>query len=168
MGAAGAVALWLSVGSGAASPAYPAVTGAVKLTIPNYPAPGVSTVEQMIVDAHQGPNGVSGSIEFRSPQADVPVAKIDVTCLVVTGNDAIVGGTVRQPFNYVSSAGQPPSRITFFGIQLRDDGPPGAGTPDVVHPVVFVDRTRPPTFTPCNISQPLLPVTSGNLTVATG
>jgi hypothetical protein len=156
------VALFAAVGTSEAPP-FASVTGSVKLTIPDYPAAGLTTVEQMMISAHDGPNGPSGSIEFRSPQSDTEVAKVDVTCIVVSGNDAWVGGTVREPFNYVSRLGDPPARITHFGIQLRDNGPPGQGVPDAVHPVVFVDRVRPPTFTPCNIDQPLLPVNAGNL-----
>jgi hypothetical protein len=150
------------------APPFASVTGNVKLTIPDYPAAGLTTVEQMMISAHDGPNGPSGSIEFRSPQSDAEVAKVDVTCIVVSGNDAWVGGTVREPFNYISRLGDPASRITHFGIQLRDNGPPGQGVPDAVHPVVFVDRVRPPTFTPCNIAQPLLPVSAGNLVLNVG
>jgi len=156
------VTLFAAVGTSEAPP-FASVTGSVKLTIPDYPGPGLTTVEQMMVSAHDGPSGPSGSIEFRSPQSDAEVAKVDVTCIVVSGNEAWVGGTVREPFNYVSRLGDPPARITHFGIQLRDGGPPGQGVPDAVHPVVFVDRVRPPTFTPCNIDQPLLPVSAGNL-----
>jgi hypothetical protein len=151
-----------------ASPPYAAVTGAVKLTIPDYPAAGLTTVEQMMISAHDGPDGPSGSIEFRSPQSDVEIAKVDVTCIVVSGDEAWVGGKVREPFGYVARLGDPPARITYFGIQLRDNGPPGHGVPDAVHPVVFVDRVRPPTFTPCNITQPLVPVSTGNLVVTAG
>ena len=161
------VALFAAVRTSEAPPVA-SVTGSVKLTIPDYPAPGLTTVEQMMISAHDGPNGPAGSIEFRSPQSNVDVAKVDVTCIVVSGNEAWVGGTVREPFDYVSRLGDPASRITHFGIQLRDNGSPGQGVPDAVHPVVFVDRVRPPTFTPCNIAQPLLPVSSGNLVVNAG
>ena len=163
-----AMVVGAAAAAGSAEPPFASVTGAVKVTFPNYPAPGVSTVEQMMVSAHDGPDGPSGSIEFRSPQADVPVAKIDVTCLVVTGSDAWVGGVVREPFNYVARTGDPAVRITHFSIELRDNGAPGQGTADGVHPVVFVDRVRPPTFTPCNINQPLFPVSSGNFVVREG
>jgi hypothetical protein len=169
-----ALALGLAISAAAgltapsASSPYDSVTGAVKLIIPNYPAAGVSTTEQMMVSAHSGPDGVSGSIEFRSPQADVPVAKVVVTCLVVSGNEAVVGGPVVNPFNYVTRTGDPADRILYFSIRIQDNGEPGHGVPDGVHPVIFIDRPRPPGFQPCGITQPYLPVASGNLVVRDG
>jgi hypothetical protein len=142
---------------------YDSVAGAVKLLIPNYPAPGESTTETMVFAATNGPSGTKGVILFRSPVADTPAALVDVTCLRVSGNEAWVGGTVRNPFLYVSQRGQPPSKILYFAIQMQDN----AGAPDAVHPVVFDDRPRSPTFTPCNIQQPLFAV-SGNLVVHDG
>ena len=153
--------------SGQGSP-YDSVTGAVKVTFPNFPAAGESTTEQLVISAHDGPNGVTGSIEFRSPLAAVSVATVDVTCLVVIGSDAWVGGKFREPFVYGDQSGFPASTLTHLGVQLRDNGSPGLGIPDGVHPVVFLDKPRPPTFSPCNLDQPLFPVDQGNLIVHAG
>jgi hypothetical protein len=150
--------------SGQGSP-YNSVTGAVQVTFPNFPALGLSTTEQLVVSAHDGPNGPTGSIVFRSPLSAVPVATADVTCLVVIGSDAWVGGTFTEPFVYGGQSGFPASTLTHIGVQLRDNGSPGNGVPDAVHPVVFPDRPRPPTFSPCNLDQPLFPVDQGNLVV---
>lgn len=151
--------------SGQGSP-YNSVNGAVKVTFPDFPAPGESTTEQLVISAHDGPRGPKGSIEFRSPLAEVPVAKADVTCLLVTGSEARVGGTFREPFLYTARRGDPAVRISHFLVQLLDNGSPGQGTPDAVHPVVFREVQRPPTFSPCQIQQLLLyPVDQGNLVV---
>jgi hypothetical protein len=141
------------------------VTGAIKVTFQNFPAPGLSTTEHIAISAHDGPNGPRGSIVFQSPLAAIPVATVTVTCLVVSGNEAWVGGTFKEPFAYTVSLGSPPARIVHFGVQLLDHGPPGSRTPDEVHPVVFDDRPRPPTFSPCNFDLPLFPVDQGNLGV---
>ena len=150
--------------SGQGSP-YSSVTGAVKVTFPNFPAPGLSTTEQLVISAHDGPNGPNGSIVFRSPLSAVPVATADVTCLVVIGSDAWVGGTFSEPFVYGGESGFPASTLTHIGVQLRDNGSPGRGVQDGVHPVMFTDRPRPPTFSPCNLDQPLFPVEQGDLVV---
>ena len=160
--AAGLVAAGVSSGQG--SP-YNAVTGAAKVTFPNFPAPGLSTTEQLVISAQDSPNGPNGTIVFRSPLSAVPVATANVTCLVVIGTDAWVGGTFSKPFVYGGQSGFPAATLTHIGVQLRDNGSPGLGVQDAVHPVVFPDRQRPPTFTPCNLDQPLFPVDQGNLVV---
>jgi hypothetical protein len=135
------------------------VTGSVTATFPDF------TTEEFDVSAHLGKDGVRGTIEFRSPFAAVPSATADVTCLVVSGSEARVGGTFRTPFDY-TIPGVATSRILYIGILLHDNGPPGHGSADVIHPVVFDDRPRPPTFTPCNLPElQLFPVDSGNLVV---
>lgn len=150
--------------SGQGSP-YDSVSGAVKVTFPNFP-PGQSTTEQLIVTAQDGPEGVRGSIEFQSPLDDVGVRKADVTCMRVVANEALVGGTFREPFIYGGQPGFPASRLLYIVVQLRDNGSPGHSVPDEVHPVVFDDRPRQPNFSPCNIPpQVWYPVDQGNFIV---
>ena len=50
-------------------------------------------------------------------------------------------------------------------MQLRDNGTPAGGARDGVHPVVFDDRPRPPTFSPCNFDLPLFEVDRGDYVV---
>jgi hypothetical protein len=153
-------------GSGAQGSPYDAVSGAVKVTFPDFPGLGESTTEQLVLSAADGPGGVRGSIEFRSPLSHVHLAKADVTCMRVDGADAYVGGTFRQPFVYGGQSGFPASRIVYFVVQIRDNGASGVGVPDEVHPVVFDDRPRPPTFSPCNIPElAWFPIEAGNLVV---
>lgn len=138
---------------------YDSVSGAATATFPDF------TTEMFAVSAHLGKNGPRGSIEFRSPFSAVPLATADVTCLVVSGSEARVGGTFRTPFDY-TIPGVATSRILYIGILVRDNGPQGHGTPDLLHPVVFDDRLRPPAFTPCNLPQlELFPLDHGNFVV---
>lgn len=151
--------------SGGQGTPYDSVSGAVKVTFPNFP-PGQSTTEQLVVTAQDGPEGVHGSIEFRSPLDQVGVRKADVTCIRLVGNEALVGGTFRDPFIYGGQPGFPASRLLYIVVQLRDNGSPGQGAPDEVHPVVFDDRPRQPNFSPCNIPpQVWYPVDQGNFVV---
>jgi hypothetical protein len=98
----------------------------------------------------------------------VPLAVADVTCLVVIGNDAWVGGKLRETFVYGGQGSFPANTITHFSIRIRDNGPPAQGVQDAVHPVVFLERDRPPTFSPCNIgdfNNVLFPVSHGDFVV---
>jgi hypothetical protein len=150
--------------SGQGAP-YDSVSGAVKVTFPNFP-PGQNTTEQLVVTAQDGPEGLHGSIEFMSPLDQVDVSKADVTCMRVDGNEALVGGTFREPFIYGGQPGFPASRLLYIVVQLRDNGAPGQSVPDEVHPVVFDDRPRQPNFSPCNIPpQVWYPVDKGNFAV---
>jgi hypothetical protein len=164
---AGAAVAATVIAAGLAAPAgsHPegagrtAVTGSGKVTFPGFPQPGVNTTEQFGISAHDGPNGVSGTIVVHSPLYSINPGIVDVTCIVVDGDQTRVGGKFREPFEFLGS------RISHFGIIIWDHGPPGA-SPDEVHPVEFLDKPRPPAFTPCNIP-PLasFPLDSGNYVV---
>jgi hypothetical protein len=150
-------ALALPGSSGARSSAFTSVTGSGKVTFPDFPSAGVNAIEQFAVSAHDGPHGPTGTIVVHSPLYSIDPGIVDVTCIVVNGNDAVVGGTFREPFTFLGS------RISQFGIMIHDNGSPGAGLPDEIHPVEFVDRPRPPSFSPCNLHLPTeFPLDSGN------
>ena len=137
-------------GSQAQGSPYSFVAGSGKVTFPNFPEQGVSTTAQFMISGHDGPGGPSGTIIVRSPVYSIEPAIADVMCVVVNGNDAIVGGKFRQPFTFIGLV-----TISHIGIIVRDNGSPGQGGPDEIHPVEFIDKVRPPTFSPC-ISQPVL------------
>jgi hypothetical protein len=134
------------------------VAGSGKLTDGNI-------AEQFIVSARSGPAGEDpdGQITFQSPLLGVPEAKADVTCMIVSGNHAQVGGLFRD------------APIAYGGFMLRwieviidDNGPPGQAT-DRMNAFVFLDRPRPPGFSPCNFLAPTdFAVEQGDFTVNDG
>ena len=168
VGVAGAALVAPDGSSGRGMP-YNSVFGAVNVPLTDFPDPGDVTNEQILVFAQDGPTGPRGWIVFRSPLSAIPVAVADVTCLVVIGNDAWVGGKLRQPFVYGGQGSFPANTITHFSVRIRDNGPPVNGARDAVHPVVFRDVPRPPAFSPCNIgdfNNVLFPVSHGDFVVA--
>jgi hypothetical protein len=157
-----AAALAAPAGTHTQGSPWAAVTGSGKVTFAGFPQPGMNTTEQFEVSAHDGPNGPSGTIVVHSPLYSVDPGIVDVSCIVVDGNQARVGGKFREPFDFLGS------RISHFGIIIMDNGPPGV-SPDEIHPVEFLDRTRPPEFTPCNMPPlSLFALDSGNYVVRPG
>jgi hypothetical protein len=154
------VVLALATGSSAQESPHDSVTGSGKVTFADFPAPGISTTEQFSISAHEGPNGPSGTIIIHSPLYSISPNTVDVTCIADDGNEARVGGKFRQPFMFLGS------QISHFGIVIQDNGSPGNGALDEIHPVEFLDRPRPPTFSPCNLPPQvvnnLFPLDSGN------
>jgi hypothetical protein len=145
-------------------PAVTLVAGSGRITFADFPGPGETTVEQFDVSAHRGAGDVPvrGTVVFHSPLVDRP-QKLEVTCLVVTGDTALVGGEFREPFQYG------PVRIRWGNIAIRDNGPPGRGPGDLADGVFFIDRPREPGFTPCGFSvPPTHPVMHGNFVVSGG
>jgi hypothetical protein len=138
--------------AGAAAP-QDSVVGSGKLTFADVPEPGLSTTEQQIVSAHSGPSGEdpSGVLKFHSPFLESNKAQAEVTCLVVSGDTAIVGGRFPEPVIYFGLAWR---HLLFV---IRDNGPRAAG-PDQA--TGFVIDERPPGFSPCNAVPPpaLFPV----------
>ena len=81
-----------------------------------------------------------------------------MTCIVVNGNDAVVGGTFREPFTFLGS------RISQVGIMIHDNGSPRSGPArrDPPGRVRSAGRGRP-SFSPCNLHLPTeFPLDSGN------
>src|SRR6266446_5655389 len=86
-------------GTVAGEPPQDFVTGSGWVAYTDFPSPGVTTTEQQIVSAHSGPNGESpqGTMILHSPLGD---QRANVTCRVVAGNVAVVGGEITSGFTY--------------------------------------------------------------------
>ena len=154
--AIGAMILVGTVGAkGASSRDF--VAGTASVPLPDFPAPGDTTVETITVSAQVGKKGPKGVILFESPISSIPVAKATVTCVSVVGDLAIVGGTFKTPFTYLGAT------VNQFAVVIQD------GSPDAIHPLPFRDVTRPPGFQPCNTEvRSVFPVSSGNYVVHDG
>jgi hypothetical protein len=142
-------------------PSQDFVAGSGKISFQNFPNPGDTAVEQYIVSAHSGPAGEDpdGQITFHSPFLASSQAKADVTCMVVSGNHAVVGGIYEEPVSYLGVM------IRWIVLVIDDNGSPGQAT-DRMNSVVFIDRPRPPGFSPCNFDLPTdYAVEQGNFTV---
>ena len=130
---------WQPLPSG---PRQDSVVGSGNSVFTDFPELGQSTREQYIVSAHSGPLGEDphGQLTLHSPLL-VGQAKAEVTCLVVTGNRARVGGVFEEPVVYLGA--------TFRWIELivEDNDPP---VDDRMTSFIFFDRPRPPGFSPCN------------------
>jgi hypothetical protein len=80
--------------------------------------------------AHNGPTGTTGQMELKFTYDDnTPTEQYtaDVTCLTVVGNRAALTGTITRVMNPTSSL-QEGDALNFT---VQDDGPPGAGFPDL-------------------------------------
>jgi hypothetical protein len=162
-----------SAGGAAAAPAQyqyqgppqDLVTGSGKITSNDFPNPGDVVTEQFIVGAQSGPAGEDpdGQITLHSPLLTTTTdAKADVTCMIVSGNHAQVGGMFREPVGYAGFT------LRWIEVIIDDGGPPGQGT-DTMNAFVFIDRPRPPGFSPCNFIAPTdFEVAEGNYTVTDG
>lgn len=121
--------------------------------------------EQFVVSAHSGPSGhdPDGQITFHSSLLAVPDAKADVTCMIVSGNHAQVGGMFRNaPIGYGGFARR------WIEVIIDDNGSPGQAT-DRMNRFVFLDRSQPPGFSPCNFLAPTdFRVDPGNFEVNDG
>jgi hypothetical protein len=145
-------------------PPQDTVTGSGKVTSPDFPNPGDLLTEQFIVSARSGPAGEDpdGLITLRSPLLDVPEATADVTCMIVAGSHAQVGGMFREPVGYDGFT------LRWIEVIVDDNGSPGQAA-DTMNSFVFIDRPRPPGFSPCNFLAPTdFPVEQGNYTVTDG
>jgi hypothetical protein len=110
------------------------------------------------LEAHSGPSGEdpSGLVDLGFRLHIIPTNFVHVaghvTCLSVSGNDAVVG---FEP--------DPPGAFGFTGwmVHVVDNGPPGSDPPDTVTPVT--DGSEPPS---CVLPpSPLLDVEEGDVTV---
>ena len=144
----------ISAGAGGS---YNSVTGAGWRGSPSDPTVAIRHFE---VSAHDGPNGVTG--QFSEDQKSFPLANFrgDVKCLVVTGNQAIVGGVI-------TSSDDPTNVGTGFAIGFIDNASP---TPDMV---TLTDTGEPPILTAADCAAesflftdvPVLPFVRGNVVV---
>ena len=102
-----------------ALPSRDAVIGAGAVTFADWPA-GTSTTEQLVVSAHAGFQGedARGTLILESPLGD---QRAEVTCLVVQGSTAIVGGTIVSGTYYPGETVYP--RVA---VRIQDGGPGGA------------------------------------------
>jgi hypothetical protein len=129
------VIAWLSVavgllvaivgaGPAAASPPAPSIHGAANVLYPDFPEPGTSTTERVIINASLSPSGQPlGSILVLSPFG---FTKADVTCIRVVDDTVYVGGPLIPNFDFYRGE---TFAQTAFGV--RD------GVPDVVASAIF-------------------------------
>lgn len=84
---------------------------------------------QFTLSAHDGPQGPSGTFTVHDP--DIGTFTVDVQCIQVIGNRAVVAGPLRRP---VEESG-----ITFLYAKLdvEDNGEPSGSTPDRADPVLL-------------------------------
>jgi hypothetical protein len=145
-----------------AGPPQDIVTGSGKITGPG--PDGSIVTEQFIVSAHSGPNGEDpdGQITFHSPLLESNQAKADVTCMVVSGNHAQVGAMYPESIGYAGF------HLKWIEVIIDDNGSPGQAD-DTMNVFVFLDRPRPPGFSPCNFTASTdFQVEEGNFTVTDG
>ena len=145
----------ISAGAGGS---YNSVSGAGWRGSPPNPTVAIRHFE---VSAHDGPNGVTG--QFSEDQKGNPTATFrgDVKCLVVTGNQAIVGGVI-------TSSDDPANVGTGFAIGFQDNANPN---PDMVTLTDFQISPPPQTAADCAAESflftdaPVLPFVRGNVVV---
>ena len=118
------------------------------------------------VNANGNPDGTgaNGSFFVRQTLAQLPFDfSGKVTCLLVTGNKAVIGGEVTKN-DPVTPGGTPlnPEPGTGVLIDIRDNG--DADVPDTLN---FTFRPAPPTVCP-NILSHQFPIDQGNFIVHDG
>ena len=81
-----------------------------------------------------------------------------MTRLVVNGNHAVAGATYEEPIDYLGL------KIKHVSLIVTD-----TGNEDTATGFSFIDRPRPPGFSPCNFLGPTIyQVVQGNYVVADG
>jgi hypothetical protein len=137
------------------------LTGSGKIAFVDFPSPGDVTVEQIIVSAHSGPAGENphGQITAHSPLLEEgEKAKAEVSCLRVVGTRAIAGGEFPEPVRYGGVM------IRHVNLIVQDNG-----SDDMATSLAFIDRPRPPGFSPCDVDAPTIShVVQGNYDVNDG
>jgi hypothetical protein len=120
-----------------------------------------AAIRHFEVSARNGPHGVSGQFSETQEGAALATFRGDVLCLVVTGNQAIVGGVI-------TSSPEPTNVGTGFAIGFIDNG---SQTPDTVT-LTDIGLTPPPqTEADCLAESflftdaPVLPFSRGNVVV---
>jgi hypothetical protein len=107
------------------------------------------------------PNGsnINGAVSFQGLNAGIPSFTGKVTCLVVVGNLATVGGAADIDF-------APFGQFKGFAFQVLDNGQPVGGQPvDLLSPVYLLPES--PTEDSCVFPglAPEFPMTEGNVVV---
>ena len=142
--------------SAESGPPHDSITGSGWTAFTDFPTAGETTIEHFAISAHAGPAGEDpdGTIVFHSPLFDGPQIA-DVTCLVVDGNRARVGGEFRELFDYIGF------RIRHIEVVVED-----LDSDDRSTGLVYIDRPRPPGFSPCDVDLPAVyHVVQGNYVV---
>ena len=143
------LALLLVVAGGAgAAPPQDFVTGGGHHSVPD---------TQFTISAHSGPSGEDPQGQLSFKIEGQPRIKADVTCLIVTGSEAIATATFVDP-----QTGQDQIVV----MDAVDNGEPNGATPDLLRfsfdPFITPDVNHPGCFLP--VLAPV-PVTQGNIVV---
>jgi hypothetical protein len=86
------------------------------------------------------------------------MASVTVTCLDVDGNVATAGGELTPPITYLGL------RIRHLNLSVQDNGPN-----DLATGISWIDRERPPDFSPCQTPAPISnEIVQGNFVVIDG
>ena len=146
-------------GAGPNAESRDVVVGAATATFPDFPTPGESTTEAFLVAATSGPSGENprGLITFISPLLERKVALASVTCLVVSGNRALVGGRFARLVTYLGQD------FRWFELIVQDNGQ----APDTIGAAIYEDN-RPPGFTPCQDQPSNFAINAGDYRVVDG
>lgn len=107
------------------------------------------------IEARSGPSGEgpSGHVALEFALAGFPPGVLEgpVSCLSVSGNDAVVGFDLG-----------PLSTISGILVEVEDNGPPGSDPPDTLNPSPVDD---PSSCTPPGLPSPPFEVVEGDVTV---
>jgi hypothetical protein len=146
-------------GAGASAESRDVAVGAATVTFPDFPTTGESTTEAFLVAATSGPSGESprGLITFVSPHLERKVALASVTCLVVSGNRALVGGRFPRLVTYLGQD------FRWFELIVVDNGP----APDMIGAAIYPDN-QPTGFTPCQENPSNFVIKAGDYKVVDG
>ncbi len=146
-------------GAGPTAESRDLVVGAATATFPDFPTPGESTTEAFLVAATSGPSGENprGLITFVSPHLERKVALASVTCLVVSGNRALVGGRFPRLVTYLGQ------NFRWFELIVEDNGQ----ATDTIGAAIYEDD-RPSGFTPCQDQGSNFAISAGDYKVIDG
>ena len=140
-------------GPGNGSPPFPFVVGAGTVLSASGDA------EHITLSAHLGPNGPTGHYSFRFDTGER--FQGEVTCMIVSGNRAVAGGPLSEPFTIGGEV------FENAGVFVEDNGE-GGPIPDRAVGVIFLPLTftricNPTTILP--VPLPGFPLDTGNFVV---
>ena len=146
----------------AADPNQAFASGSGQVSYPDFPLPGGEpTTDRFSFTAHIGPDGsAKGSIVIHSNVPGFEHMKADVTCAVIVGNRARVGGVLREQIPFAGL------QIYAVALVLEDNGPPGQSV-DRADVWSFIARPGRDDQTPCTFPLPPAsrPVERGNVNI---